>query len=730
MADYRITYDSGTVTFPPVGTTDPDYDAWARIFDENGDGIYDSRLVEVADRAFAAQRVIVGSVPVPLVLLPRPDNPFDDDAVSIALPKSAGGDAEQRCLGYVSRRTSENWGIASNGRRDLVARLAALSEDGEVHFTAIMSRDHDPAEIEKYRCSDDEEGWDIPYRVPDLSLDLPNAAIVGAAIKDFLAKHETDSALQSFERSYAEQQLAAVMADPQIQWLAEIRADLIDRLAAEVVTHSHSNDHPVLEVRRQENADVKVVNSAGGCVGRVNSHPDLVLVGSEFDRPAVIDALARKGITAPFDPTPGWLNASVEVEDGWIHVAWRGRIAGLNVEPILASFDAATNELQVFAGELRGPIETLLRRVGHVPEHVLVQAHPRDPQQVFGMDLLARLTNPPRARKLLPAARNMIPAAWADLIEATWFEQADSSTRNSAVSWRLLTNAGPADRRPPDRPEVPPGLFPAASDGPPDHDDRVADTDRCRLCGEARNPYAEASPYCLDCTQDASTGLFIDRGFDDAWHPAVIWSLVTLAEIEFGDAPARDQLRARPREGPNADLLMLCRMLTVRRGYVVAGGDRKVYSWTDWLGQAGLLAGGIRSSRGVTVIAKDGHVCRSLLERQIDDFLYDNGIEHETEPFYPFDPELNLGGSRADWRLSDGTFVEALGFTNDSAYMMKADRKIAVAQRYNIPMVTVTAADLRDLPTIFARWLPPAGDRALLDQMIPPPDLDEHGTVE
>lgn len=107
--------------------------------------------------------------------------------------------------------------------------------------------------------------------------------------------------------------------------------------------------------------------------------------------------------------------------------------------------------------------------------------------------------------------------------------------------------------------------------------------------------------------------------------------------LEFGGAPARDQLRKMPQDGPHADLLMLCRMLTARRGYVVPGGQRKVYSWTDWLGQAGLLTDGIRTSRGVAVMAKDGHLCRSLLERQIDDFFFEHDIPHHPEPHYPFD---------------------------------------------------------------------------------------------
>ena len=92
-------------------------------------------------------------------------------------------------------------------------------------------------------------------------------------------------------------------------------------------------------------------------------------------------------------------------------------------------------------------------------------------------------------------------------------------------------------------------------------------------------------------------------------------------------------------------------MLTARSYATVLGSVRKSYAWTDWLAHAGLLTDGVRTGRGVAVTAKDGHLCRSLLERQIDDFFHDNGIVHEPEPPYPFDAELNLNGYRADWKL-------------------------------------------------------------------------------
>jgi hypothetical protein len=139
MADYAIKWDGKTVTLPPAGPINPDGVSWARIRDAYGNGIYDLRLLEFADATFAAYGKQVGGIPVPLVLIPRPDNPFDGDAVSIALPESMGGDKEERCLGYLYRHTIEYWGIANGNSKDLVTRLAALCADAEVHFTAIIS---------------------------------------------------------------------------------------------------------------------------------------------------------------------------------------------------------------------------------------------------------------------------------------------------------------------------------------------------------------------------------------------------------------------------------------------------------------------------------------------------------------------------------------------------------------------------------------------------------------
>lgn len=69
-------------------------------------------------------------------------------------------------------------------------------------------------------------------------------------------------------------------------------------------------------------------------------------------------------------------------------------------------------------------------------------------------------------------------------------------------------------------------------------------------------------------------------------------------------------------------------------------------------------------------------------------------------------PEFNTTGLRADWRLADGTFVEALGLMTKEAYAAKVTRKRELARHHGLRLVTVTAEDLNRLSEIFADWLP------------------------
>jgi hypothetical protein len=123
--------------------------------------------------------------------------------------------------------------------------------------------------------------------------------------------------------------------------------------------------------------------------------------------------------------------------------------------------------------------------------------------------------------------------------------------------------------------------------------------------------------------------------------------------------------------------------------------------WTRILIDAGLADNGIRLLRGTILKAVDGHLCLSMQEKAVDDFLHQHGIDHTREPLYPFDGQLNANTRRrADWLLSDGTFVEMWGMPNDPG----CAEKIELAARHRLRLVGLTSADVGRLSEIFAEW--------------------------
>lgn len=224
----------------------------------------------------------------------------------------------------------------------------------------------------------------------------------------------------------------------------------------------------------------------------------------------------------------------------------------------------------------------------------------------------------------------------------------------------------------------------------------------CRLCGQeawtVTTPLCvEPLAYCHQCLEFASYGMFDSR-------PRAADALRMLAELEFNDEPMLEgQLEALhidprlPLPPPAIDKLLLLRF-TVKRGK---------FPWTRLLEEAGLAETGLRLSRGTLIRARDGHRCLSLGEKAVCDFLHQFGVEHDREPLYPVDPDLNpLGRRRADWKLADGTFVELWGLPNAPAYVARMREKRELASRQGLALVELTERDLPKLPLVFAAWLP------------------------
>jgi hypothetical protein len=111
-------------------------------------------------------------------------------------------------------------------------------------------------------------------------------------------------------------------------------------------------------------------------------------------------------------------------------------------------------------------------------------------------------------------------------------------------------------------------------------------------------------------------------------------------------------------------------------------------SWLNALIQANVLEDGTRKSgRGIQTIAKDGHICLSLAEKTIDDYLYKNGITHQKEPRYP------EGNFRGDFQVGN-VLIEYFGLTGNPEYDSKTKEKIRLCNKHNITLIALYPADL------------------------------------
>jgi len=217
-------------------------------------------------------------------------------------------------------------------------------------------------------------------------------------------------------------------------------------------------------------------------------------------------------------------------------------------------------------------------------------------------------------------------------------------------------------------------------------------TQACAICGRSYEPgmlmagavyrlkIASACPMC-------STGGMVRPNFDasELLEAGAVGAIQELTRRHGGIVASSmiDELALTTQIPPTV-------LLTLR--HVLPLGTER--SWTTWLSKAGVLGDGWRSSRGHITTAADGHVCRSLFERYVDDYLYARGVWHEIEPPYPYDPDLNPTGLRADWKLADGRFVEAAGLMSNAEYACKMARKAELAVKHGIELVVLTDSDL------------------------------------
>lgn len=111
-------------------------------------------------------------------------------------------------------------------------------------------------------------------------------------------------------------------------------------------------------------------------------------------------------------------------------------------------------------------------------------------------------------------------------------------------------------------------------------------------------------------------------------------------------------------------------------------------SWLKALIEAGVLENDTRkTARGTHTIAKDGHVCLSIGEKTIDDFLYANNIKHDKEPHYP------EGNYRADF-IVGSIFIEYFGLKGNLEYDKKIKLKQKLCKKHHIKLISIYPSDL------------------------------------
>ena len=239
----------------------------------------------------------------------------------------------------------------------------------------------------------------------------------------------------------------------------------------------------------------------------------------------------------------------------------------------------------------------------------------------------------------------------------------------------------------------------------------------CPICGRAFAPET-LSPwsrwidrlgplrYCHSCLVRALNGR------PDAVTPEYVRAAVSglAAALEFVPTTNIRQVDIgaigdeRRRDVVMANLMCLPTPDACAEGLGIEGGRGK---WLHILQASGVVGDTWRPARGTLCVARDGHACRSLGERSIDDWLSANDIAHECEPSWPEHSELNPAKlKRADWLLPGNVFVEYAGMLGDAEYQAKLDKKIELAQQEGITLLVLTPDDLIDLGGVFSAWCP------------------------
>ena len=99
--------------------------------------------------------------------------------------------------------------------------------------------------------------------------------------------------------------------------------------------------------------------------------------------------------------------------------------------------------------------------------------------------------------------------------------------------------------------------------------------------------------------------------------------------------------------------------------------------------------------------ATDGHMVRSKAEMLIDNWLYVANIAHAYERRLPIDEDLY-----SDFYIPNGNvYIEFWGYDNNSKYLSRKEKKLAIYRKYNFNLIELTDAEVKNLDDILPRLL-------------------------
>lgn len=199
--------------------------------------------------------------------------------------------------------------------------------------------------------------------------------------------------------------------------------------------------------------------------------------------------------------------------------------------------------------------------------------------------------------------------------------------------------------------------------------------------------------FCQDCYYSAFSDWGIGNQLTD--KSVMLEQLSTVANI-LGVVPTSSFRRnlnlATISESNQIILIKTLLSMPLQKKFVETFG-----SWLQSLILAGILEDGTyQTSRGVRCIAIDGHVCNSLAEKTVDDWLYSHGISHEKEPLYPYHPRLNPYKLRADWKVQN-VLIEYAGLMDEPDYAAKMIAKQEIAEEFGLSLIILQPQDILNL---------------------------------